>query len=128
MAGGETLYPVLPRVENGTVNLISGAGELPGQISSGEAIRAGDEDLCHGVDCDCRSEGEAEGVPAKVRFYHDPAQLFEAGLRLPPELRVWLRRIADQEVDLCRPIEARIYAHDRLAGLRLHRRLCFRLP
>src|SRR4051812_32378902 len=46
-----------------------------------------------------------------VRIDHDPDQLTEASLRLPAQLCLRFRRVANEEIHLCRPFVALVVFH-----------------
>src|SRR5437764_11138602 len=54
---------------------------------------------------------DAAGEQLEVRVDHQPDELIEAGARLPAELLLRLRVVADQVIDLGRPVEGRVGAH-----------------
>ncbi|VWX60507.1 conserved hypothetical protein [Burkholderiales bacterium 8X] len=65
---------------------------------------------------DATSERMAFLVPAQIGLDHHEAELFQRGSRLPAQLRLCACRIADQQIDLGRPVELLVDSHQGLAG------------
>src|SRR5690242_925702 len=111
-----------PRLSvNGSVDLITRVGQPRREIPPGKAGYAGDEDLAH-QRLPQWLEGLTGAVSAKIGFDHDPAQLLEARLGLPPKDRPCLGRVADEEVDLGRSIKTSINPRDDIPGRCVDRR------
>src|SRR5512134_3557529 len=74
------------------------------------------------------SEAGAGDIATQVGLDHQAAEFLDRSLRGPAELAFCLRRIADQHLDLGRPVVRRVDAHHHLAGARVAPGLVDALP